>query len=296
MWLTIQEFDTETGWDGMTINGIWYSGYLTSAIPTTGLYLAAGQSMIWQSDGSVTRPGFTICGSTTSGRRQLEERVLGALALALPRGALRNLTSAAEMTPSWAPEAREAPANTSSRALSEAAQLFQCAIENTGLGDCGWLGQKSECWKGPQEYLGGSWLPLGLQGEDVCCAANAEDCCEADVVAIVVLLAVLIAVLIVSIVVITVAAICCQCCQCCPCNKYNADYRRRAAPTAHGAHTEMAVMGRPAQGVAVATATPIASIPTAHGVVVGQAMQGQALGSPFPTSGTQGTVVQAVRC
>jgi hypothetical protein len=55
--VTATEFDTESGYDRVTINGVVYDG--TSG--PSGEHVTAGVSFTWASDGSVTEAGFTIC-------------------------------------------------------------------------------------------------------------------------------------------------------------------------------------------------------------------------------------------
>ena len=55
--LTATQFDTETGYDYITIGGIRYEG----STGPTGVAVAAGSTFTWLSDGSVTRAGWTIC-------------------------------------------------------------------------------------------------------------------------------------------------------------------------------------------------------------------------------------------
>ena len=52
-----QAFNTESGYDWLTVNGARYMG---SNAPT-GVYVSAGSTISWRTDGSVTRTGFAIC-------------------------------------------------------------------------------------------------------------------------------------------------------------------------------------------------------------------------------------------
>jgi len=52
-----QAFNTESGYDWLTVNGARYMG--TNA--PTGVYVSAGSTISWRTDGSVTRTGFAIC-------------------------------------------------------------------------------------------------------------------------------------------------------------------------------------------------------------------------------------------
>ena len=54
---TATEFNTESNYDYITIGSTLYSG---TAGPTN-VYMAAGDTIFWASDGSVTRGGWTIC-------------------------------------------------------------------------------------------------------------------------------------------------------------------------------------------------------------------------------------------
>ena len=62
--LTATQFDTETGYDYVTIGGIRYEG----STGPTGVAVAAGSTFTWRSDGSVTNAGWTICFGTTWAR------------------------------------------------------------------------------------------------------------------------------------------------------------------------------------------------------------------------------------
>ena len=55
--LTATQFDTENGFDWVTIGGTRYMG---TAGPV-GVGVAAGSTLTWRSDHSVTRAGWTIC-------------------------------------------------------------------------------------------------------------------------------------------------------------------------------------------------------------------------------------------
>jgi len=56
-YLTATEFDTESGYDFVTIGGTPYQG----GIGPHGVAASAGSAFQWQSDGSVTNAGWTIC-------------------------------------------------------------------------------------------------------------------------------------------------------------------------------------------------------------------------------------------
>ena len=60
---TATEFNTESNYDYMTIGSTLYSG---TAGPTN-VYMAAGDTIFWESDGSATRGGWTICAGSGSG-------------------------------------------------------------------------------------------------------------------------------------------------------------------------------------------------------------------------------------
>jgi hypothetical protein len=57
MTLHVLQFDTESCCDKLTVGGVQYSG---SSGPN-GVQMTVGQVMTWNSDSSVTEPGFTIC-------------------------------------------------------------------------------------------------------------------------------------------------------------------------------------------------------------------------------------------
>ena len=55
--LTATQFDTEVGWDYVTIAGTRYQG----STGPNGVPVAAGSNFTWHSDQSVTNAGWTIC-------------------------------------------------------------------------------------------------------------------------------------------------------------------------------------------------------------------------------------------
>jgi len=55
--LTATDFDTETGYDYVTIGGTRYSG----GTGPSNVAVAAGSTFTWRSDSSITNAGFTIC-------------------------------------------------------------------------------------------------------------------------------------------------------------------------------------------------------------------------------------------
>jgi len=57
--LSVVAFNTESGWDYLTVNGVRYMG--TSG--PHGVSVAPGASITFYTDGSVTRSGFEICGA-----------------------------------------------------------------------------------------------------------------------------------------------------------------------------------------------------------------------------------------
>jgi hypothetical protein len=57
--LSVTAFSTESGYDRLTVNGVQYSG--TSG--PNGVQVAAGSTITFTSDGSVTSSGFEICGT-----------------------------------------------------------------------------------------------------------------------------------------------------------------------------------------------------------------------------------------
>ena len=63
-------FETETFWDYVTIGGDRYQG----STGPDGVAVAAGSNFTWQSDGSVTNAGWTICWTTLANRRQRQKR------------------------------------------------------------------------------------------------------------------------------------------------------------------------------------------------------------------------------
>ena len=63
-YLTVTEFDTEPGYDYVTIGGARYQG---NGGPS-GVAVTAGSTFTWQSDGSITNAGWTICFSSSKMR------------------------------------------------------------------------------------------------------------------------------------------------------------------------------------------------------------------------------------
>jgi hypothetical protein len=59
--LSVTAFSTESGYDRLTVNGVQYSGTNGPG----GVQVAAGSTITWTSDSSVTRTGFQICGTGT---------------------------------------------------------------------------------------------------------------------------------------------------------------------------------------------------------------------------------------
>ena len=59
---TATEFDTEENYDFLTVAGTQYHG---SEGPQ-GLPLDAGAELVWTTDGTEVRPGFTVCANETS--------------------------------------------------------------------------------------------------------------------------------------------------------------------------------------------------------------------------------------
>ena len=55
--LTASEFDTESGYDWVTIGTARYQG----RTGPSGVAVAVGSTFAWRTDGSVTRSGWTIC-------------------------------------------------------------------------------------------------------------------------------------------------------------------------------------------------------------------------------------------
>ena len=62
MTLSTSEFNTESCCDSITVGGTRYAG--TSG--PSGVVMSAGDTMTWNSDGSVTQTGFTICGTASN--------------------------------------------------------------------------------------------------------------------------------------------------------------------------------------------------------------------------------------
>ena len=58
--LSVTAFELESGYDNLTVNGI---GYTASAGPE-GVEVGAGSSITFGSDGSNTRKGFYMCGTS----------------------------------------------------------------------------------------------------------------------------------------------------------------------------------------------------------------------------------------
>ena len=65
--LSVTSFSTEAGYDFLTVAGVQYSGTSGPA----GVEVAAGATIAFTSDGSVTGSGFEVCGATNGalGRR-----------------------------------------------------------------------------------------------------------------------------------------------------------------------------------------------------------------------------------
>jgi hypothetical protein len=64
--LLVTAFSTESDYDSLTVAGLPYSG---SSSPD-GVQVAAGTTITFTSDGSVTRPGFEICGVSLDERKR----------------------------------------------------------------------------------------------------------------------------------------------------------------------------------------------------------------------------------
>lgn len=58
--LTATQFSTERYYDYLTVGSTRFSG---SGAGLTGTFVTAGTTISWRSDGSVTYPGFTVCGA-----------------------------------------------------------------------------------------------------------------------------------------------------------------------------------------------------------------------------------------
>jgi len=85
-----------------------------------------------------------------------------------------------------------------------------CSLSDINLGSCGGLQQRTP----------GCWVDTYLAGQDVCCSASSDDCCEMNAGALTGVIiggVVGLALLIASCVACCVSA----CCACCPCNKHN---------------------------------------------------------------------------
>lgn len=67
IYVTATSFDTESGFDYITIGSRRYSG----RSGPRNVRLAAGSTIQWRTDGSVTRPGFVLCASTSEPPPQL---------------------------------------------------------------------------------------------------------------------------------------------------------------------------------------------------------------------------------
>ena len=65
--LSVTAFNTEQGYDRLTVNGISYSGTTGPG----GVVVAAGQDIVWISDHSVVATGFEICGAIATGATAL---------------------------------------------------------------------------------------------------------------------------------------------------------------------------------------------------------------------------------
>jgi hypothetical protein len=61
--LVVLSFNTESGWDTLTVNGQSYSGQLvgTGATPLDGVQVSAGSQITWSTDGSFSGDGFMVC-------------------------------------------------------------------------------------------------------------------------------------------------------------------------------------------------------------------------------------------
>ena len=55
--LSVTAFDTEVGWDKLTVNGVQYSG----STGPEGVQVAAGSTITWTSDDADFFSGFEIC-------------------------------------------------------------------------------------------------------------------------------------------------------------------------------------------------------------------------------------------
>jgi hypothetical protein len=58
--LSVVAFNTESGWDRLTVSGVQYEG---SSGPD-GVQVAAGASITFTSDWAQTRSGFEVCGAS----------------------------------------------------------------------------------------------------------------------------------------------------------------------------------------------------------------------------------------
>jgi hypothetical protein len=59
--LSVTAFDTESGYDKLTVNGVQYSGTTGPG----GVQVSAGSTITWTSDSSTSRTGFEICSGGT---------------------------------------------------------------------------------------------------------------------------------------------------------------------------------------------------------------------------------------
>ena len=55
--LHVTHFDTEDGWDFLTIGGIEYSGFSGSE----GVFIELGDILLWHSDSFINASGFVVC-------------------------------------------------------------------------------------------------------------------------------------------------------------------------------------------------------------------------------------------
>jgi len=77
--LTATDFNTESGYDYVTIGGTRYSG----GTGPSNVAVAAGSTFTWRSDSSITSAGFTICWAPDAPRHQfVEDSYAATLALA----------------------------------------------------------------------------------------------------------------------------------------------------------------------------------------------------------------------
>eukprot|EP00976_Prorocentrum_cordatum_P009007 179251-Prorocentrum_minimum.AAC.1 len=57
--LNVMAFDTESGYDDLSVNGVDYSGDITDS--PAGVTVNTGTSITWSSDSTVQMAGFEIC-------------------------------------------------------------------------------------------------------------------------------------------------------------------------------------------------------------------------------------------